>query len=107
MFRYALITLLLFLPLVQEKKETKVEGLLYCIGCKSRRGGPCKNVIEYYHKKNGYSFTIRYYLDDNGAEEHYHTKNMVPALITGRITEKNGVKYIIPSQVKVAGQEDK
>jgi hypothetical protein len=83
------------------QKVTK-EGKLVCGKCTLGETKQCCNVLQV---KEG-DKTVNYYLKDKGKGEKYH-KNVCPpnssvtAEVTGTVTEKDGKKYIRPSNVEI------
>ena len=108
MLRYALALALgfsvIFLSNVavstaQEKKEEKktLEGKLVCSKCKLGETDACGNALQV---KEG-DKTVTYYIKDKGKGEKYHKcSGEADAKVTGKITEKDGKKYIEDAKVE-------
>jgi hypothetical protein len=107
MLRYALALALGFSVVVvanfadvaaQEKKaETKtLEGKLVCGKCKLGETDACSNALQV---KEG-DKTVTYYIKDKGKGEKYHKcSGEADAKVTGKVTEKDGKKYIEDAKV--------
>jgi hypothetical protein len=108
MLRYALAVVLGFSVVVvanladvaaQEKKaETKtLEGKLVCGKCKLSETDACSNALQV---KEG-DKTVTYFIKDKGKAEKYHKcSGEAEAKVTGKVTEKEGKKYIEDAKVE-------
>ena len=83
-----------------EKKEDKaktLEGKLVCTKCKLSETDACGNALQV---KDG-DKTITYYIKDKGKGEKYHKcSGEQDAKVTGKVTEKDGKKYIEGAKVE-------
>ncbi|HET6575974.1 MAG TPA: DUF6370 family protein [Fimbriiglobus sp.] len=87
-----------------EGKEVKLTGTLVCARCQLKLDGvkKCTNALQV---KEG-DKTVTYLLDDKGMKEEYHegvcgggeTKNVT---VVGKLTEKDGKKWVKPTKVVV------
>lgn len=81
----------------EKKAETKtLEGKLVCTKCKLSETDACGNALQV---KQG-DKTVTYYLKDKGKAEKYHKcSGEQAAKVTGKVTEKDGKKYIEGAKV--------
>ena len=80
-----------------DKKETKLEGKLLCGKCKLKESEECSNVLVV---KDG-DKSVNYYIKDTGKKEKYHKCSGEQAVkVTGKVTEKDGKKYIEDAKVE-------
>ena len=85
----------------EKKAETvKLEGKLTCTKCALEETKACEHALVL--KKDGKE--IKYYIKDKGGKEPYHAKccqEPVDAIVTGKIVEKDGKKYIEDPKVEI------
>jgi hypothetical protein len=81
-----------------KKAEKKtLEGKMVCTKCKLSETDACGNAVQV---KEG-DKTVTYYLKDKGKGETYHKCAGEQAVkVTGKITEKDGKKYIEDAKVE-------
>jgi hypothetical protein len=82
-----------------KKEEKKLEGKLQCTKCSLSETDKCGNALVV--KEGGKDVT--YYLKDKGAKQKYHAKicqEPKDAVVTGKIEEKDGKKYIVITEEK-------
>lgn len=83
----------------QEKKDEKktLEGKMVCTKCKLSETDACGNAVQV---KEG-DKTVTYYLKDKGKGETYHKCAGEQAVkVTGKVSEKDGKKYIEDAKVE-------
>src|SRR4051794_11686137 len=81
----------------EEKKAVTLKGELTCAKCDLKTAAKCTNAIKV---KEG-DKEIVYLLDDKGGKEKYHSeicKSTKPGSVTGTVSEKDGQKYIKPTE---------
>lgn len=85
-------------------KEVKLTGTLVCAKCKLKAEGvkKCTNALQV---KEGEK-TVTYYLEDKGNGESYHEDvcgggDVKDVTVVGKVTEKDGKKWVKPSKVDV------
>jgi hypothetical protein len=83
-----------------DKAETKtLEGKLVCSKCKLSETSECGNALVV---KDG-DKEVKYYLKDKGKGETYHKCSGEKAVkVTGKVSEKDGKKYIEDAKVEDA-----
>src|SRR5262245_14359774 len=83
-----------------DKAETKtLEGKLVCSKCKLSETDACGNALLV---KEG-DKEVKYYFKDKGKEEKYHKCSGEKAVkVTGKVSEKDGKKYIEDAKVEDA-----
>jgi hypothetical protein len=90
-----------------DPKEVKLEGTMVCGKCKLKETDACSNVVQV---KEG-DKTVSYYLKDEGAKAPYHgdcCKKDVKVKVTGgKVTEKDGKKWLEGAKVEVVKDEKK
>lgn len=86
--------------LADDKESKKLEGKLSCTKCSLSETDKCGNALVV--KEGGKDVT--YYLKDKGAKEKYHKsicQEPKEATVTGKVTEKDGKKYIEDAKVEI------
>ena len=85
------------------EKETKLTGTLVCAKCKLKAEGvkKCTNALQV---KEGEK-TVTYLLEDKGNGETYHEDvcgggEKANVSVTGKVSEKDGKKWVKPSKVE-------
>ncbi len=98
----ALDTLLLISADAPAAKEVTLNGTIMCAKCSLKLTGKCQTAIVV--NENGKD--VPYIFLDKGASETYHENvcggGKVPGTVTGIVMEKDGKKWIKPSNVKYA-----
>lgn len=88
-------------------KEVKLEGTMVCGKCKLKETDACSNVVQV---KEG-DKTVSYYLKDEGAKAAYHGECCQKAakvkVTGGKVTEKDGKKWLEGAKVEVVKEEKK
>jgi hypothetical protein len=82
--------------------ETTVQGTVMCAKCQMKKADAkaCQNVLVV---KDG-DKTTEYYVEKTAAAEKFgHVcTGMKDAVVTGKVTEKDGKKWIAPSKMEAA-----
>ena len=92
----------LSLVAVADDKEKKLEGKLVCTKCKLGETDKCGHALIV---KEG-DKDVTYYLKDKEVMKKYHSKvcqEDKDATVTGKVTEKDGKKYIEEPKVEIKG----
>jgi hypothetical protein len=83
-------------------KEVTVKGTILCAMCALKETTKCQTAIQV---KEGEK-TVTYYFDDKGEKEGYHDPicggEKKQGSVVGKVTERDGKKYITPSKVEYA-----
>jgi hypothetical protein len=83
-------------------KVVTLKGDVVCAKCELKETSKCVTAIQV--KENGQNVT--YYFKDKGAKEEYHEAvcggGKQQATVTGTLSEKNGKKWITPTNVQYA-----
>jgi hypothetical protein len=81
-------------------KEETVKGTILCAKCALKEAKSCQTAIQV--KADGK--TVTYYFKDKGNKEEYHEPvcggDRKEGTVTGKVTEKDGKKFITPSKVE-------
>lgn len=85
-----------------DKKDAtkKLEGTLCCTKCSLSETKTCGHALKV---KDG-DKEVTYYLNDKGGKETYHKDVCTedkPATVTGKVSEKDGKKYIDEAKVEI------
>jgi hypothetical protein len=90
-------------PARAEDKAVELKGTLVCAKCKLKAEGisKCTNALQV---KEG-DKTVTYYLEDKATGESYHEDvcgggEKENVTVTGKVTEKDGKKWIKPTKVE-------
>jgi hypothetical protein len=87
-----------------DAKEVELTGTILCAKCELKESEKCQTAIRV---KDGDKEVV-YYLKDKGNKEKYH-KTICSATkegtVKGKVTEKDGKKYITPSKDGVTFKE--
>lgn len=85
-------------------KEVTVKGTILCAMCALKETNKCQTAIQ---MKEGEK-TVTYYFDDKGDKEGHHDPvcggERKQGSVAGKVTERDGKKYITPSKVEYAKQ---
>lgn len=81
--------------------ETTMSGTIVCAKCKLKKAGQseCQDVLLVKDDKGA---TAEYYVEKNAAAKKFgHTcSGEAPATVTGQVSEKDGVKWIVASKIE-------
>jgi hypothetical protein len=78
-----------------EDKEVTLKGTILCAKCELKESKKCQNAIRV--KEDGKD--VVYYLKDQGGKAKYHKdicQGPKEGSVTGKVSEKEGKKYITP-----------
>lgn len=85
-----------------KSKETTLKGTILCSMCALKETTKCQTAIQV---KEGEK-TVTYYFDDKGADEEHHEPvcggQRKQGSVVGKVSEREGKKYIVPSKVEYA-----
>lgn len=86
----------------EKDKEVTLKGTILCAKCALKESKKCQTAIQV---KEG-DQTVTYLLLDKGSGEEYHEPvcggEKKEGTVTGKVSEKDGKKYVTPSKVEYA-----
>ncbi len=97
---FAVVGLLATGARAEDKKEVTLKGEIMCAKCELKEGSKCQTVIRLKEKGK----EVTYYFKDKGSKEDYHEDvcggGKKEGKVTGKVSEKDGKKWITPSKVE-------
>jgi hypothetical protein len=91
------VLLALVVGVQAEGKEKTLKGTILCAKCELKEAKKCTNAIRVKEDDKD----VVYYFDDKGGKEEYHKEicqGPKEGSVTGKVSEKNGKKYIKPNK---------
>jgi hypothetical protein len=91
------VVLALVAGLQADDKEVTLKGTILCAKCELKEAAKCTNAIRV--KEDGKD--VVYLFKDNGGKEKYHKticQEPKDGEVKGKVSEKDGKKYITPSK---------
>ena len=86
----------------EDEKKVTLKGDILCAKCELKQAKKCTTAIVV---KEG-DKEVTYYLSDKGMKEEYHEPvcggGRKEGTVIGKVSEKNGKKYITPEKVEYA-----
>ncbi len=87
-------------PAIAADKEVKIAGKLTCAKCDLKKEAKCATVL--VAKEGGKD--VLYYVDDKSGKANHSEfcQAAKEGTVTGKVSEKDGKKYITPSKVELS-----